>query len=69
MEEKANVFLNGNNAEDGVVILNLSLDELNNSNVSLEASSFENLDEDLTRLQQLLESWNLLQLLPVLKGK
>lgn len=85
MTDQANVSLKNGNTAEGVVILNLTLDELNNSdnlhahltqnNFSLEANSADDSDEslakdeDLLKLQKLLEDWNLLQLLPILKGK
>lgn len=62
----------------GVVILNVTVDELNNSNFSLTDNTLlentasaadETLEEDENhKLQNLLEEWNFLQLLPVLAG-
>lgn len=58
----------------GVVILNVTLDQLENANIRLtddallNSSSVQVVDEDQTLLESLLGEWNLLQLLPVLKG-
>lgn len=60
----------------GVIILDVTLDELNNSNLTLtdnnillENTADEKLEEDESlKLQKLLEEWNLLQLLPILTG-